>query len=69
MTSSRPPVIRAVIAKESVELFGPPAFPKLQTKVVTAGEVGDWARIGWKFVCFDPEDEKRVAKWLETNHL
>lgn len=57
MTSSKPPVIRAVISKETPD--------KVYTKVVIAVEISDWAKLGWKFVCYDPADEEKLMKWME----
>ena len=59
MTFSKPPVIRAVISKETPE--------KLVTRVVTLGEIGDWVKLGWRFVCADPADEEKVARWHEKS--
>lgn len=56
MTSSKPPVIRAIVSKETTE--------KVQTKVITAEEIQHWVSMGWKFVCFDPMDEEKVARWF-----
>jgi hypothetical protein len=49
-------VIRVIISKETPE--------KVMTKVVVAPEVGEWKKLGWSFVCYDPMDEEKVARWF-----
>jgi hypothetical protein len=56
MSQSKPPVIRVIISKETPE--------KVMTKVVVAPEVGEWKKLGWSFVCYDPMDEEKVARWF-----
>lgn len=61
MTSSKPPVLRVIIAKETPE--------KVLTKVVLHPEIKDWVRLGWTYVCSDPGDQEKIAKWIEKTNL
>lgn len=57
MTSLNPPLLRAIIARETAE--------KVITKVVVQADIKVWARLGWHFVCYDPDDEDRLIKWCD----
>jgi len=39
----------------------------VRTKLVVMEEVPFWAKVGWHFICADPEDEFALIYWLETD--
>ena len=58
MQHSSKPEIHALLAM--------PTRSGVATKIVKSSEVKSWAKFGWKFVAYDPDDEAKLAKWLEN---